>query len=139
MERIVGKAGISFARCRLTDSAPSLPLEVPLWMFDRQACASVHLSEHPLVDLSCLSALQLLLSEIVNADGCDLPLFSIHPDSRADLMSCDQNQGADHAPISNETRPIGPVRFAGKTVFVANTAMVDLAATSRFCCKFFLT
>jgi len=107
VEKIVEKAGVCFARCRLIGDDPGLPLEVPLWMFDRQACSSVRHSERPLIDLSGLSALQFLIAEIANADGHDLTHSSTDSDLSADLMSCDQNQGDDHAPISNETRPTG--------------------------------
>lgn len=128
VEKMVERAGVSFARCRLIGDVPSLPLELPLWMFDRQACSFVRHSERPLVDLSGLLALQFLLAEVADADGHDFPLSSSDPDLSADLMFCDQNQGDDHAPISNETGPTGPVRPDGKNVSVASATMAEPAA-----------
>ena len=96
IERVLSKAGISVARCRLIDEARSLPLELPLWMFDRQACASIRPSEEPVADLSALRALRFLLTEFAGFDGANRPLSSTDSDLSARLMSCDQNRGKDH-------------------------------------------
>ena len=130
IERVLSRAGISVARCRLTDGARSLPLELPLWMFDRQACASIRPTEEPVADLFALRALRFLLAEFTGIDSADRPLSSTDSDLSADWMSCDQNQGKDHAPNSNEAEPVGPVRSVGKNTSLADTAVAQLAGSS---------
>jgi hypothetical protein len=114
----------------LIDEEQSLPLELPLWMFDREACASIRLSEEPVADLSALRALRFLLAGFAGIDGANRPLSSTDSDLSARLMSCDQNRGKDHAPDSNEARPVGPVRSVGKNTSLADTAVAQLAGSS---------
>ena len=95
IDRVFAKGGVSVARCRLGGSAPSPLLEVPSWMFDRQTCSTVRRRERPHVDLTALEALPDLLSVVLGD---------------ADLRSSDRGQGADHAPIPTEVRPVGSVR-----------------------------
>ena len=87
VDRMVERSGISVARCVLTGDVAVLPLEVPLWMFDRLACASVRHRPSAEVDLTALSALRLLLGEVLNSVPSD-HLRSSDPDLSADLMSC---------------------------------------------------
>ena len=130
IERVLSKAGISVARCRLINEARSLPLELPLWMFDRQACASIRPSEEPVADLSALRALRFLLAGFAVTDGSIIPLSSTDSDLSADWMSCDQNRGKDHAPNSKEARPAGSVRSAGKNTSHSDTAVAQPAGSS---------
>ena len=65
VDGVVVKGGTSVARCRLAGDATSLPLEVPLWMFDRAACSAVRKRERPHVDRATLEALAGLLSRAV--------------------------------------------------------------------------
>ena len=46
---VLDKASDSVARCSLAREATGLPLEVPLWMFDRMMCSSARREHHPQV------------------------------------------------------------------------------------------
>ena len=96
-------------------------------MFDRRACSSIRPSEEPVADLSALRALRFLLTEFAGFDGANRPLSSTDSDLSARLMSCDQNQGKNHAPTSNEAGPVGSVRSAGKNTSLADTAVAQPA------------
>ena len=54
---VVEKAGTARARCALDGAAPGLWQEVPLWMFDRVACAGTRVEERAQVDLATLCRL----------------------------------------------------------------------------------
>ncbi len=123
----VERSRISFARCRLRGDERCLPLELPLWMFDRVACSSIRSERLPEVDLSSLLALQILLGEFTGSGIADCQDFSTAPDLSADLMFYGQNQENRHAPISTEAKTVGPVRPAARNVCVADTAMADPA------------
>jgi hypothetical protein len=104
--RVFGRGGVSTVRCRLAGRAQCLPLEVPSWMFERSACASISSVAEPISDTASLCALSQLLAHVEPASngGCDLG--SLIPDSDADLMSCDQKQGDDHALRANKRETI---------------------------------
>ena len=51
-------ASDSVARCSLAREATGLPLEVPLWMFDRMMCSSARREHHPQVVITALADLQ---------------------------------------------------------------------------------
>jgi hypothetical protein len=129
IEGVVEKSGISFARCRLTGDVPCLPLELPLWMFDRVACSAIRHRDFPEVDLASLLALQLLLAEITDSTTSDHQVPSITPDLSADLMSHHKNQGDDHAQITHKASPTGPVRITAGQQSDCDTEMAKLANT----------
>ena len=52
-------------RTRLAREATGLPLEVPLWMFDRMMCSSARREHHPQVVITALADLQALLAEVI--------------------------------------------------------------------------
>jgi hypothetical protein len=83
-------------------------------MFERSACASISSAAEPVPDTASHCALSQLLAHVVPAStgGCDLG--SLIPDSDADLMSRDQKQEDNHAPLLNEDALTGVVRAAGK-------------------------
>lgn len=127
IDRVVEKSGIAVARCKLSSDAPGLPLELPLWMFDRLACSAVRCLQHPQVDLVALCDLRCLLTEIAGTDGSKAAASSTAPDLSADVLSDDQNQGDDHASISYEVSPVGSVRSTGQRQFRHSTAMAEPA------------
>ena len=129
--RIFERGGVSAVRCRLAGHAQCLPLEVPSWMFERSACASISSVAEPISDTASLCALSQLLAyvEPASTGGCDLG--SLIPDSDADLMSCDQKQGDDHAPLLHEDGPTGVVRAAGRQRSALCTAMAEPAGPSE--------
>src|SRR6516225_2673093 len=64
-EAIERPGGVVF-RCDLTASDANRWLEIPAWMFDRSACAKVHLAVEPHTDLSALVMLGALLRDVRN-------------------------------------------------------------------------
>ena len=84
---VVERAGIASARCALDGAAPSLWQEVPLWMFDRVACAGTRVEERGQVDLATLSALVSLVSDALGNT----------PATCTGWVSDDQDRGETHA------------------------------------------
>ena len=68
---VLDKASDSVARCSLAREATGLPLEVPLWMFDRMMCSSARREHHPQVVITALADLQALLAEVTGAGRVD--------------------------------------------------------------------
>ena len=87
VRNVVEKAGIARARCALDGAALGLWQEVPLWMFDRVACAGTRVEERAMVDLATLSALASLVSDALGKA----------PATRAGWVSDDQDRGETHA------------------------------------------
>ena len=97
---VLDKASDSVARCSLAREATGLPLEVPLWMFDRMMCSSARREHHPQVVITALADLQALLAEVTGAGRVDPRIASTDSVLSADLMSRDPNQGEVDAPSS---------------------------------------
>ena len=123
------RGGVSTVRCRLAGRAQCLPLEVPMWMLERSACASIFSVPDPVSDTASLYALSQLLAQVepVLISVCDLG--SLIPDLDADLMSCDQNQGDDHALLLQEDGPTGVVRVAERQWVAPCSAMAEPAGS----------
>jgi hypothetical protein len=124
---VVEKSGIAVARSRLIDDVPGLSLEVPLWMFDRLVCSAIRHGGSPQVDMAALSALRFLLTEVADAEIADPQLPSTAPDLRADLLSCDHNQGDVDDPSSHKAGPIRAVRPTDANASDADTALAEPA------------
>ena len=84
---VLERAGSVRARCALDGAVPGLWQEVPLWMFDRVACAGMRVEERVQVDLSTLSALASLVSDALGKSVA----------SRAGWVFDDQDWGETHA------------------------------------------
>ena len=111
---VLDKASDSVARCSLAREATGLPLEVPLWMFDRMMCSSARREHHPQVVITALADLQALLAEVTGAGRVDPRIASTDSVLSADLMSRDPNQGEVDAPSSYKASPVRAVR-SGRT------------------------
>ena len=127
IDRAFARCGVSVALCRQPGRGSSPLVEVPLWMFDRRSCSTVRRRERPHVDLTTLEALADLLSMAFRDDGGSSVFPSAVADRHADLRSRDRSQGADHAPIPPEVRPVGSVRSAGRQPVSQHTAMAQSA------------
>ena len=103
------------ARCSLAREATGLPLEVPLWMFDRMMCSSARREHHPQVVITALADLQALLAEVTGAGRVDPRIASTDSVLSADLMSRDPNQGEVDAPSSYKASPVRAVRSVGQS------------------------
>jgi hypothetical protein len=58
---VIDKLAGAVARCSHDKGAIGRLLELPLWMFDRSACASMRVQTLPHVDIAALRALRALL------------------------------------------------------------------------------
>jgi hypothetical protein len=76
-------------RCNLSGSDADRWLEVPAWMFDRLACARVHVADDAHADMAALMALAALVQNALN----DRFVPSNAPLSGATSLSRDQNRG----------------------------------------------
>ncbi|MBL1258887.1 hypothetical protein [Methylocystis sp. Sn-Cys] len=83
--------------------------EIPAWMFDRAACApDVRFSSVPVVSLQALSALSVLLDQVLKntAASSNARVFS------ASGVSHDQNQGETHGAEDNGVSERGSAQAA---------------------------
>jgi hypothetical protein len=58
---VIDKVAGAVARCSHDEGATGRLLELPLWMFDRSACAPMRVETLPHVDIAALLALRALL------------------------------------------------------------------------------
>ena len=107
---IMKKASSTIARCSLGGEPSCLPLELPLWMFDRAACSAVRREDSPRVEITALSAVQALPTDVTGTAPMDPQIVSTDTVLSADLRSCDQAQGDARAPSSEKVRPVRAVR-----------------------------
>ncbi len=63
VHEVIDKPGVAVFRCNLTGSRSDRSLEVPVWMFDRAACASCRGDNTAHVSLDTLSALAELVRD----------------------------------------------------------------------------
>ena len=69
IHEVVEKASGNVARCSRDGVAVCRLLELPTWMFDRAACASMRMDTRPWVDVAALDALTTLLAEVAVTDA----------------------------------------------------------------------
>jgi hypothetical protein len=77
-------------RCSLAGDAGRC-LEVPAWMFEREACVPLAVASRPRVGVGALSALRRLLAEATGSGPTDASASAAEGDSP------DQNRGEAHA------------------------------------------
>jgi hypothetical protein len=106
IHEVIEKAAGDVARCSHADGASGRLLELPIWMFDRSACAPMRVDAFPRVAIAALEALRLLL-DAPAAGGVAVGLASSNARvSGAARVSHDQNRGEVHAtPTTASTRP----------------------------------
>jgi hypothetical protein len=106
IHEVMDKAAGVVARCSHDDGAAGRLLELPLWMFDRSACAPMRVETLAHVDIAALRALRALLDATV-IDGVGVGgTPSNAPVWGAVKASHDQNRGEAHAtPTAASTRP----------------------------------
>ena len=84
---VIDTPGDAVFRCSLTGRRSDRPLEVPIWMFDRAACASCRRSGSSHVGLEALRALAGLVS-----DAACIPLNKSRSRSRDDAASDSEHE-----------------------------------------------
>jgi hypothetical protein len=105
IHEVIEKVACDVARCS-HDGASGRLLELPIWMFDRSACARMRVETFPRVDTAALQALRVLL-DATAIEGVAVGLASSNARvSGAARFSHDQNRGEAHAtPTAASTRP----------------------------------
>jgi len=103
---VIEKAAGEVVRCSHGDGASGRLLELPIWMFDRSACAPMRVEAFPRVDIAALQALRVLL-DATAIGGVAARLASSNARVLgAARVSHDQNRGEVHATsTAASTRP----------------------------------
>jgi hypothetical protein len=106
IHEVIEKSAGDVARCSHDDGALGRLLELPIWMFDRSACAPMRVEAFPRVDIGALQALRVLL-DAAAIGGVAARLASSNARlSAAARVSHDQNRGEAHATsTAASTRP----------------------------------
>ena len=137
IHEVIEKAAGDVARCSHDDRASGRLLELPIWMFDRSACAPMRVEAFPRVDIAALQALRLLL-DAPAIGGVAVGLASSNARvSGAARVSHDQNRGEVHAtPTAVSTRPskrdaaVRFVRYGVRRQHGTDAGMADAASAN---------
>jgi len=115
IHEVINKVAGAVARCSHGDGATGRLLELPLWMFDRSACAPMRVETLPHVDIAALRALRALLDATVIGDVEVGRTPSNAPVWGTVKVSHDQNRGEAHekqtAASTQPSRRNAAVRF----------------------------
>jgi hypothetical protein len=94
---VIEKATGEVVRCSHDGVVSGRLLELPIWMFDRAACAPMRVETFPQADIAALQALRTLL-DTTEIGGVAVGLASSNaPVLGAARVSHDQNRGEVHA------------------------------------------
>jgi hypothetical protein len=137
VHEVIEKVTGDVVRCNHDDSASGRLLELPIWMFDRSACAPMRIEACPRVDISALQALRALLNETAVGGGAlGLALLNA-PDSSASRVSHNPNRGEIHAtPTATSTRPskrdaaVRSIRYGRRRQRGTDAGMEDAASAN---------
>jgi hypothetical protein len=134
IHEVIEKAAGEVARCSHDGVASVRLLELPIWMFDRAACASMRVETLPWVDIAALAALRTLL-DAAAIGGAVGRASSNAPVSGVARVSHDQNRGEAHAtPPTASTRPskrdatVRSVRYGERRQRGTHAGMGDAAS-----------
>ena len=97
VNEVVERKGGDVFRCVCRERSMDVVQDLPSWMFDRAACATVRILMNPLVDLAALRVLRALLNNITKDRALAQSPPSNTPFLDATLRSHDQNRGETHA------------------------------------------
>ena len=119
VHEVIEKRAGGILRCSLDGGASGRWLELPKWMFDREACLPMRMATAPRVDSAALLALKMCLAAGWGAGSCGGPLSNASG-SGAGMNSCKQDRGAGHATQappstqpSSRRRAVRSLRSAG--------------------------
>ena len=135
IHEVIEKASGDVARCSHDDGTSGRLLELPIWMFDRSACAPTRVEAFPRVDIAALQALRVVL-DATAIRGVAVGLASSNARySGAARVSHDQNRGEVHAtPTAASTRPskrdaaVRLIRHEERRQRGTNAGMADAAS-----------
>ena len=133
---MIEKVAGDVARCSHAGAADRL-LELPIWMFDRSACAPMRVEAFPRVDIAALQVLRVLL-DATAIEGVAVGLASSNARvPGAARVSHDQNRGEVHAtPTAASTRPskrdaaVRLIRHEERRQRGTDAGMADAASTN---------
>jgi len=134
---VIEKAAGDVVRCSHDAGASGRLLELPIWMFDRAACAPMRVETFPQADIAALQALRALL-DATAIGGVAVGLASSNaPVSGAARVSHDQNRGGIHAtPTAASTRPskrdaaVRSIRYGERRQRGTDAGMADAASAN---------
>jgi hypothetical protein len=137
IHEVIEKAAGDVVRCSHDDDASGRLLELPIWMFDRAACAPMRVETFPQVDIAALQALRALL-EATAIGGVAVEFASSNPPvSGAARVSHDQNRGEVHAtptaastPPSKRDAAVRSVRYRERRQRGTDAGMADAASAN---------
>lgn len=134
IHEVIEKVAGDVFRCSHDDGASGRLLELPIWMFDRAACAPMRVETFPQADIAALQALRALLDAAI---GGVAVASSNAPVSGAARVSHDQNRGEVHVtPTAASTRPskrdaaIRSVRYDERRQRGTDAGMADAASAN---------
>jgi hypothetical protein len=104
IHEVLKKPAGDVCRCSHDSRAIARYLELPMWMFDRAACAAIQIEAHPRVHITALSALMVLLRQAAGAGDSNSTALSNAPTCGVRRVSHDQNRGDSNA-ISSRSSP----------------------------------
>jgi hypothetical protein len=99
IHEVVKRSTADVGRCSRDGDATGRCPELPMWMFDRAACAAVQVETHPRVHIAALCALKALISQVSGGTAHLVP--SNAQISCAPRISHDPNRGDSHATVSS--------------------------------------
>jgi hypothetical protein len=137
IHEVIEKAAGDVARCSYDHGSSGRLLELPIWMFDRSACAPMRVEAFPRVDIGALEALRVLLDATAIGSVAVGLASSNARVSGAARVSHDQNRGEVHAtPTAASTRQSKPdaavrlVRYGERRQRGTDAGMADAASTN---------
>ena len=137
IHEVIEKAAGDVVRCSHDGGASGRLLELPIWMFDRAACAPMRVEAFPQADIAALQALRTLL-DTTAIGGVAVGLAPLNaPDSGAARISHDQNRGEVHAtPTAASTRrskrdaAVRSFRYGERQQRGTDAGMADVASAN---------
>jgi hypothetical protein len=134
VQEIIQKGSGAIARCQCSDDPSGRCLELPVWMFDRAACATMRIAPAPQVGFTAILALVALLTDARSDRSAESPSSSTPRTVSADWISHDGNRGDAHATSEEfpsrlplQTNPVRPVRSTGRSRSGTHPGMTDAA------------
>jgi len=137
MHEVIEKTAGNVVRCSHDGGTSNRLLELPIWMFDRAACAPMRVGRFPQANIAALAALRTLLDATAIGDVAVELASSNAPVLRAARISHDQNRGEVHAmPTAASTRTskrdatVRSVRYRERRQRGTNAGMADAASAN---------
>jgi hypothetical protein len=103
IHEVVKKSTGDVCRCSRDCHVTGRYLELPIWMFDRAACAAIRIEAHPRVHVAALSALMVLLRQAAGTGDSNNTAVSNALTCGVRRISHDPNRGDSNATSSRSS------------------------------------